>query len=68
MSLPATFRVGYDIFEKPVPASAAQKVRRGDEHAGRRDSCARLRDKEGQFLARQRLGPDAIGTIGWLRD
>jgi hypothetical protein len=47
MSQPAKLRVGYHIFKKPMSTSAAQKVRRGNKHAGRCDPRTRLRNKDG---------------------
>jgi hypothetical protein len=38
VTLPAALRMGDDVFEKPVSTAAAQKVWRGDEHAGCCDS------------------------------
>jgi hypothetical protein len=40
VTLPAALRMGDDVFEKPVSTAAAQKVWRGDEHAGCCDSGA----------------------------
>ena len=68
MPLPAMFRMGYDIFEESVSTSAAQKIRRGDEHTGRCYPCPSFGDKEGQSFVRQRLGPDAFDAFGRVRN
>jgi len=68
MPLPAVSRMGYDIFEESVSASAAQKIWRGDEHAGRCYPCASFGDKKRQSFARQRLGPDPVDAFGRVRN
>jgi hypothetical protein len=68
MPLATKFVVGYDIFEECVSTPAAQKIWSSNEHAGRCDPDARIGDKHGHIFARKRLGPDAFGSAGWLRD
>jgi len=68
MPLPAMFGMGYDIFEECVSTSAAQKIRRGDEHAGRCYPCPSFGDEKRQSFARQRLGPDAHDAFGRIRN
>src|SRR5438067_843023 len=67
MPLSTMFRMGYDIFDKSVSTSAAQKVWRGYEHAACCDPFASLGDKEGQSFARQRLRQNALSTFDRLR-
>jgi hypothetical protein len=52
MAQPSELGVGYDIFEKPVPTSVAQKIWRGNKHAGRRNLRTRIRNKNGHAFAR----------------
>jgi hypothetical protein len=52
MAQPSELGVGYDIFEKPVPTSVAQKIWRGNKHAGRRNLRTRIRNKHGHAFAR----------------
>jgi hypothetical protein len=52
MAQPTELGVGYDIFEKPVLTSVAQKIWRGNKHAGRRDLRTRIRNKDGHAFAR----------------
>lgn len=68
MSLPTILTMGDDIFEEPVSTSGAEQVRSCDEHTGRRNLTARIRNKDGHSFARECLGPDAFGTVGWMRD
>ena len=42
MALPTKLAVSHDILEEPVSPSAAQKIRSGDERAGRCDPGTRL--------------------------
>jgi hypothetical protein len=68
ITLAAKLMVRDDIFEKSVAASASQKVRRGDEHAGRGKSGTDIRDKDGYAVARQYLRPDTFGVLARLHD
>jgi hypothetical protein len=68
MPLSPALRMGHDVFEEPVSTSAAQQIWCVDKHAGRGDSGARFRNKNGHTFARQRFGPDASGTVGRLCD
>lgn len=68
MSVPAILRVSYDIFDESVSTSAAQKIWRGNKHAGRGDPGAGIRDENSHSLVRQRLGPDAFGMVSRLCD
>src|SRR5882757_5282877 len=40
VSLSLEFRMGGDVLQEAVAPSLAQQIRRGDEHAGRRDAQA----------------------------
>lgn len=52
MALPTELGTGYNIFEEPVPASATQKIWRGNEHTGRRYLGTRIRNKYDNAFAR----------------
>jgi len=68
MPLSAKLGVGHDIFEECVSAAAAQKIWRGNKHAGCRDPGADIRDEDGNPFVRQHLGPDACGTLARFGD
>jgi hypothetical protein len=52
MPLATKIAMGNDIFEESVPLAGAQNIRSGNEHAGRCDPGARIRDKDGYSFAR----------------
>jgi len=68
MPLAAKLATRHDIFEESVAATAAQKIRRGNKHAGCRDLGAHIRDKDCNPFARQHFGPDAFDTAAWFGD
>ena len=67
MSPAAVFGMGYDVFDKSVSASTAQKVGSGYEHAGCCDPFVGLGDKEGQSVAGQHLRQNAFRTFDRFR-
>ena len=63
--------MGHDILDNPMLTATAQKIRNGDEHAGRHDlwicalwTCVGYKNHE--TLPRDGLGPDLFGTLARL--
>jgi hypothetical protein len=67
VALAAELRVGYNVFKEAMAAPGTQNIWRGNQHAGRGDFGARIRDKNSNAFAHEYFRPDALGMVVWLR-